>query len=283
MSYTYEAAVLNLQKEGLPEVLSDCLANQSAPPISVKTYAEGGPGTQLTAAIRSCSAEFLLVLDARAVPISSNFSERLLRRLRDDPGLSAVYACMYAKKSARSLNKIMDEEWLTEKESFGLRDFYELGPEVFMMPMTACMLRVSDVKAYFLEPKGLARPEYEMNAHLLYDGKKIAKIADAAVDFSPGLSFVRCFRESFRFGAALKLYYTSFGLSWKNTALKMDAGFTKHARRSMKRALKSGAFWTLPAVPVRMLSALLGDFLGENYHRLPLRLDRFLSSDPYFS
>ena len=51
----------------------------------------------------------------------------------------------------------------------------------------------------------------------------------------------------------------------------------------MKRALKSGAFWTLPAVPVRMLAALLGDFLGENYHRLPLKLDRLLSADPYFS
>ena len=265
------------------------MGSQTMRPVVVRSYPrEGkdgslGPGSLLSEAFRNCEAEYLLILDGRACPVGTDFSEKLLQRLQGDSNLSAVYACMYGKKSSRSLNRAMDLEWLTEKESFSLRDFYELGPEVFLMPMFACMLRVSDVKGYFIEPKGLARPEYELNAHLLYDGKKIAKSPDVSVDFAPGLSFVRCFREAYRFGAALKLYYTSFGLSWKNTAIKMDADITKHALRSLKRVLKVGAVWAIPAVPVRMLSALFGDFLGENYHRLPIKLNRILSADPYFS
>ena len=288
MSVNYEAAILiNIKEIDLCTGMNT-LSAQSISPVNVKYYPrsekEGafGTGLLLIEAIKNCETDYLLVLDGRACPVGEDFSEKLLQRLQDNPELSAVYGRMYGKKSVRSLNRAMDSEWLTERESFSLRDFYELGPEVFMMPMIACMLRVSDVKGYFIEPRGLARPEYELNALLLYDGKQIAK-ADASVDFAPGLSFVRCFRESFRFGAALKLYYTSFGLSWKNTAIRMDTDITKHARRTLKKVLKAGAVWAVPAVPVRMLAALLGDFLGENYHRLPIKLDRMLSADPYFS
>ena len=305
MQKAYEAAILLQEKGNRIEMLIKALEEQTirpariiavCPPGREKGLFSGsagvsglcvvntegsGEGLLLSAAFREAKTDFLMVLKEGACPGSAGFAETLLSDF-EDPSVSAAYTTVFSNEKELCAPFVLDRTWLSYETIYSAKDIYKYGPVVFLHRAWSCMYRTADVREVFLEPEGITHPEFMLNARLLYDGKKIVREERVSSSYAPSFNAAVAFSEAFSVAAGVKLHYPYFGAGTVRLMPRLRSGYGE-CREKAKEYLKTHrAGIRKLRLSFLIASAELGDYFGEHYHRLPAKLNRLLSRNPYF-
>ena len=254
----------------------------SSLPAEIVRAAHPGEGSLLYTALHCTEAPFVLLLDGDSCPTEEHFAEVLLEDL-EDPAAAAAYTRVYGNANPKKAGRVFDDCWFDDKRVYSRQDIYNVGPGVFLQHCWSCMYRTEDVKDVFFDPDGVTHPEFELNARLLYAGKKIVREDRVRTDYSPKFSGAKLFRECFSSAAGAKMLYTEFGWPYPDLMPDLGDNYAKTGKKGQKQLKKEGAFFGRPGYSFRVFLMRLGNAAGKRYQRLSAGLDRFLSANDYFS
>ena len=179
---------------------------------------------------------------------------------------------------------------------YGKEKLFSLGPQLFLRDLGAMLVKRELITDCPPEVGALTAPERLYAAHALYRDARVCCDPELRTAYSRHLSPAVLFRDMFCFGAALRLYYQSFGIGFRMHKKMRGTGFTDNpvletslgkavgnaGRKAAGSLLKSGAFYKLPWLFLTVLSGRLGAALGNWYHRLPASVNRKLAGGRYF-
>ncbi|MBQ6679233.1 MAG: hypothetical protein IJM76_04350 [Lachnospiraceae bacterium] len=254
------------------------------------------PGLFLAVGTRRTEAPYVLFLSGSCGRFPAALSARMFAHFSDDPSLEVVFTAGYDGKEDGDMAKAYDEALFSVCPVYGKEKLFSLGPQLFLRDLGAMLVKRELITDCPPEVGALTAPERLYAAHALYRDARVCCDPELRTAYSRHLSPTVLFRDMFCFGAALRLYYQSFGIGFRMHKKMRGTGFTDNpvletslgkavgnaGRKAAGSLLKSGAFYKLPWLFLTVLSGRLGAALGNWYHRLPASVNRKLAGGRYF-
>ena len=250
-------------------------------PIVITEKTAPYPGSLYEAGLRECVSPLVLFLSEDAVPEDPETAGLLLEKM-EDSSAGAAYGQGFRNQPDTDTARAFAMTFCENLPEIRKKDIFTYGGQLFKKKAVIAMYRTELLRRYRFDPDGLTRPEYAMNAHLLYGGYKILYLREASVDYREKLAPVPTFREAFDYAAALKLYYASFGIAFRNIRISMGRAYRINARKAARYLVTHGGILKVPKAYLILFTRTAGNYLGNHYQRLPMGAVRFFSGNRRF-